>query len=172
MAIARCNGEKSCERARFGNERTLFVRIVVFRQVLARAFDVLHRVNQVAVGNHRMMGRFFEFSGAVVFGGAALVFSGMLQELRSFQMMIHALLRHIFRIANAVQSEPFEGDPPYLLLDDGEIAVLASQVELVTFEERQRINEMDDPDGLAYVMVKGEVRVTTVDADNQEVDRR
>jgi hypothetical protein len=46
----------------------------------------------VAVGNHGMMGRFFEFSAAVVFGGAALVFRGVLQEFRGFQMMIHALL--------------------------------------------------------------------------------
>ena len=92
VAIAIGKGEKSYERARFGNERTLFVRIVAFRDVFARTFDVLHRVNQVAVGNHGMMGRFFEFSAAVVFGGAALVFRGVLQEIRGFQMMIHALL--------------------------------------------------------------------------------
>ncbi len=49
------------------------------------------------------------------------------------------------------------------------MAVLAGQVELVTFEERQRIYKMDDPGGQAYVMVKGQVRVTTVDADHQEV---
>jgi len=111
-AIARSDGGKSYERALFGNERTFFVRIVAFRDVFARTFDVLHRVNQVAVGNHGMMGCFFEFSSAVVFGGATLVSGGMLQELRSFQMMIHALLRHVFRIANAVQSEPFAGHSP------------------------------------------------------------
>jgi hypothetical protein len=49
----------------------------------------------------------------VEFGGAALVFGGMLQEFGGFQMMIHTLLRHVFRIANAVQSEPFEGHPPF-----------------------------------------------------------
>jgi hypothetical protein len=112
-AIARCNGEKSYERARFGNERTLFVQIVVFRHVLTRTFDVLHCVNQVAVGNHGMMGRLFEFSAAMVFSGEALVFGGVLQEFRRFQMMIHALLRHVFRIANAVQSEPFAGHSPF-----------------------------------------------------------
>ena len=98
-ATARCNGEKSYERARFANERTLIVRIVAFRHVFAGAFDVLDRMNQVAVGNHGMMGRLFEFSSAVIFGGAALVFGGMLQEFGGFQMMIHTLLRHVFRIA-------------------------------------------------------------------------
>ena len=111
-ATARCNGEKSYERARFGNERALFVRIVSFRDVFAGAFDVLHRMHQMAVGDHRMVGSFLEFSGAVIFGSAALVFRGMLQEFRGLQMMIHALLRHVFRIANAVQSKPFAGYPP------------------------------------------------------------
>lgn len=59
--------------------------------------------------------------------------------------------------------------PLFALLDDEEMAVLAAQVELVTFAERQRIYKMDDPGGQAYVMVKGKVRVTTVDADHQEV---
>jgi hypothetical protein len=107
-AIARCHGEKSYERALFGYERTFFVRIVVFRHMFACPFHMLHRMDQVAMGNHGMMGRFFEFSAAVVLGGAALVFGGVLQELSGFQMMIHALLRHAFRIANAVQSETFE----------------------------------------------------------------
>jgi hypothetical protein len=89
------------------------VRIVAFGHVLASPFDMLDRVNQVAVGNHCMMGRFFEFSAAVVFGGAALVLGGVLEEFRGFQMMINALLRHVFRIANAVQSETFERDPPF-----------------------------------------------------------
>ena len=59
----RCNGEKSYERALFGDERALFMRIVAFRLVFARALDVLHRMDQVAVGNHGMMGGFFKFSG-------------------------------------------------------------------------------------------------------------
>ena len=59
--------------------------------------------------------------------------------------------------------------PLFALLDDEEMAVLAAQVELVTFAERQRIYKMDDPGGQAYLMVKGKVRVTTVDADHQEV---
>jgi CRP/FNR family transcriptional regulator, cyclic AMP receptor protein len=59
--------------------------------------------------------------------------------------------------------------PLFSLLDDDERAVLATQVELKTFAARQRIYKMDDPGGQAYVMVTGKVRVTTVDADHQEV---
>ena len=59
--------------------------------------------------------------------------------------------------------------PLFALLDEEEMAVLSAQVELVTFAERQRIYKMDDPGGQAFVMVKGKVRVTTVDADHQEV---
>ncbi|HEV1285395.1 MAG TPA: DUF1003 domain-containing protein [Bryobacteraceae bacterium] len=49
------------------------------------------------------------------------------------------------------------------------MAVLAAQVELKTFAARQRIYKIGDPGGQAYVMVSGKVRVTTVDADHQEV---
>jgi CRP/FNR family cyclic AMP-dependent transcriptional regulator len=59
--------------------------------------------------------------------------------------------------------------PLFALLDDEEIAVLAAQVEIITFAERQRIYKIDDAGGQAYVMLKGQVRVTTVDADHQEV---
>lgn len=59
--------------------------------------------------------------------------------------------------------------PLFALLDDEEMAVLASQVELRTFARRQRIYKMSDPGGRAYVMVSGKVRVTTVDEDHQEV---
>ena len=59
--------------------------------------------------------------------------------------------------------------PLFALLDDDEMAVLASQVELRTFAARQRIYKMGDPGGQAYVMVSGKVRVTTVDEDHQEV---
>ena len=83
-ATARRDGRKSYERALIGNERTFFVRIMTFRHVFAGTFDVLHSVNQVAVRNHGVMGCLFEFSGAVVFGGAALVFGGVLQKFRGF----------------------------------------------------------------------------------------
>jgi hypothetical protein len=83
---------KSYERARFAGERTLIVRIVAFRLVLAGPFDMLNRMDQVAVRNHGMMRRLFEFPGAVILGGGALVLRGVLEKFRSFQMMIDALL--------------------------------------------------------------------------------
>jgi CRP/FNR family transcriptional regulator, cyclic AMP receptor protein len=58
--------------------------------------------------------------------------------------------------------------PLFSLLDDEETAVLASQVDVKTFAARERIYKSGDP-GMAYVMVSGKVRVTTVDEDQQEV---
>jgi CRP/FNR family transcriptional regulator, cyclic AMP receptor protein len=58
--------------------------------------------------------------------------------------------------------------PLFALLDDEETAVLAGQVEVKTFAARERIYKAGDP-GMAYVMVSGRVRVTTVDEDQQEV---
>ena len=59
--------------------------------------------------------------------------------------------------------------PLFALLDDEELAVLASQVEVTTFAPRQRIWKIGDASGHAYVMVSGLVRVSTVDEDHQEV---
>ncbi len=59
--------------------------------------------------------------------------------------------------------------PLFALLDEEELAVLASQVELKTFSPRQRIYKMGDAGGRAYVLVSGAVQVTTVDEDHQEV---
>ncbi|MGC9969236.1 MAG: DUF1003 domain-containing protein [Bryobacteraceae bacterium] len=59
--------------------------------------------------------------------------------------------------------------PLFALLDDEETAVLAGQVELKRFTPRQRIYRMGDPGERAYVLVSGEVQVTTVDEDQQEV---
>jgi CRP/FNR family cyclic AMP-dependent transcriptional regulator len=59
--------------------------------------------------------------------------------------------------------------PLFALLDDDEIAVLASQVELRDYVARQRIYKIGETGGRAYVMVSGAVRVTTVDDDQQEV---
>lgn len=59
--------------------------------------------------------------------------------------------------------------PLFALLDEDETAVLASQVEVKTFAPRQRIYQMGDAGGRAYVMVAGTVRVTTIDDENQEV---
>jgi uncharacterized membrane protein len=69
----------------------------------------------------------------------------------------------------ACDPEALKHVPLFALLDDEEMAVLASQVELKKFSPRQRIYKMGDTDGHAYVMVSGKVRVTTVDEDQQEV---
>src|SRR5579884_3184065 len=59
--------------------------------------------------------------------------------------------------------------PLFALLDNDELGVLAAQVELKTFEPRQRIYKMGDRGERAYVLVSGKVRVTTIDQDQQEV---
>jgi CRP/FNR family cyclic AMP-dependent transcriptional regulator len=59
--------------------------------------------------------------------------------------------------------------PLFALLDDEEIAVLASQVELLKFVPRQRIYKAGDAGGRGYIVVSGAVRVSTVDEDGQEV---
>lgn len=69
----------------------------------------------------------------------------------------------------ACNPEVLKHVPLFALLDEDETAVLASQVELKTFAPRQRIYKMGDPGGQAYVMVSGNVRITTVDQDNLEV---
>lgn len=58
--------------------------------------------------------------------------------------------------------------PLFSLLDDDEIAVLASQVDIKNYAARQRIYKAGDV-GLAYVTVSGKVRVTSIDEDHQEV---
>ena len=64
--------------------------------------------------------------------------------------------------------ELLQSVPLFSLLDDEETAVLASQVDVKTFAARERIYKAGEP-GMAYVMVSGKVRVTTVDEDHQEV---
>jgi CRP/FNR family cyclic AMP-dependent transcriptional regulator len=59
--------------------------------------------------------------------------------------------------------------PLFSLLDEEELKLLATQVELKEFQARQRIYKLGDPNGYAYVMVTGRVRVTTIDEDQQEV---
>ena len=59
--------------------------------------------------------------------------------------------------------------PLFSLLDADEMEVLASQVELKQFAARQRIYKIGDAGTLAYVVVSGRVRITTVDQDHQEV---
>ena len=59
--------------------------------------------------------------------------------------------------------------PLFSLLDEEERAVLASHVELKKFDARQRIYRRGESGGRGYVLVSGAVRVTTIDADHQEV---
>lgn len=59
--------------------------------------------------------------------------------------------------------------PLFALLDDEELAVLASQVEIRRFVARQRIFKIGDSPINAYVLLSGAVRVSTVDEDHQEV---
>src|ERR1700690_2862799 len=69
----------------------------------------------------------------------------------------------------ACDSDTLRKVPLFALLDDDEIAVLASQVELQTFAARQRIYKAGEVGGRGYIVVSGGVRVTTVDEDQQEV---
>ena len=59
--------------------------------------------------------------------------------------------------------------PLFALLDDDELTLLASLVELRKFGARQRIYKIGDAPDRAYVMLSGMVRVTTFDEDHQEV---
>jgi len=59
--------------------------------------------------------------------------------------------------------------PLFALLDDEEVAVLAAQVELKRFAARQRIYKIGEPGKNAYVVMSGNVQVTMVDEDHQEV---
>src|SRR5436309_14813918 len=69
----------------------------------------------------------------------------------------------------ACNPEVLKDVPLFALLDDEETAVLAGQVELKRFAQRQRIYKIGEPGGQAYVMVSGQVRITTVDEDHQEI---
>jgi len=69
----------------------------------------------------------------------------------------------------ACKPEALRHIPLFALLDDEELAVLASQVELKTFAARERIYRMGSPAPQAYVLISGKVRVTTFDEDHQEV---
>jgi uncharacterized membrane protein len=69
----------------------------------------------------------------------------------------------------ACSPEVLRNVPLFALLDAEELAVLAGQVELKHFTARQRIYKLGDPGGRAYIMVSGNVKITTVDEDQQEV---
>jgi uncharacterized membrane protein len=65
--------------------------------------------------------------------------------------------------------EMLKSVPLFALLDEEETAVLAAQVEFKQFSARERIYKKGDSGGVAYVMLAGKVRVTTIDEDQQEV---
>jgi len=69
----------------------------------------------------------------------------------------------------ACDPETLRQVPLFALLDDDEIGVLAGKVELKTFAPRQRIYRAGDSGGRGYIVVSGDVRVTIVDDDQQEV---
>jgi uncharacterized membrane protein len=58
----------------------------------------------------------------------------------------------------------------FSLLDDEELAILASQVELRQFATRQTIYKMGDSGDRAYILLTGSVQITTVDEDHQQVE--
>src|SRR5689334_24235004 len=60
--------------------------------------------------------------------------------------------------------------PLFALFDEDELCVLAAQVEVKKFAARQRIYKIGDPGGTAYVIVSGQVLVTMVDEDHQDVE--
>jgi CRP/FNR family transcriptional regulator, cyclic AMP receptor protein len=59
--------------------------------------------------------------------------------------------------------------PLFSLLDDDELGVLAAQVDVKTFAPRQRIYKTGDPGRHAYILMSGNVQLTIVDDDHQEV---
>jgi len=59
--------------------------------------------------------------------------------------------------------------PLFSNLDDDELRVLASQVELRQFPARQRIFKIGDEARCAYIVISGGARVTTIDKDQQEI---
>ena len=63
----------------------------------------------------------------------------------------------------------FDEVPLFATLDADEKAVLAENVELRKFKAKQRIYKIGDVGGSAYILINGEVNVTTVDEDKVEV---
>ncbi len=66
-------------------------------------------------------------------------------------------------------SEELRDIPLFALLDEEELAVLASQVEVRSFAARQRIYKVGEQGKNAYIVLSGSVNVTMVDEDQQEV---
>src|ERR1700679_2610833 len=69
----------------------------------------------------------------------------------------------------ACEKEELKHVPLFGLLDEEELGLLASLVEMKKFAPRQRIYKIDEAADRAYVMLTGAIRVTTFDEDHQEV---
>jgi uncharacterized membrane protein len=69
----------------------------------------------------------------------------------------------------ACDPEELRHVPLFEKLDAEEAAILAQQVQIRKFAPRQRIYKIGDPGGRAYVMMSGNVQVSTIDEDQQEV---
>jgi uncharacterized membrane protein len=69
----------------------------------------------------------------------------------------------------ACEKDELKHVPLFALLDDDELALLASLVEIRKFTARQRIYKIGEGADRAYVMLDGAVHVTTIDEDHQEV---
>jgi len=69
----------------------------------------------------------------------------------------------------ACSPEVLKDVPLFSFLDENELAVIAGQVELRSFAPRQRIFKIGSPSNRAYIMISGDVQVTTIDEDNQIV---
>jgi CRP/FNR family transcriptional regulator, cyclic AMP receptor protein len=74
-----------------------------------------------------------------------------------------------YEVTNGCNPDVRKHVPLFAFLDEDETAVLAGQVEIKTFAVRQRIYKIGEPGGRACVMVSGQVKVTTIDADQQAV---
>ncbi len=66
--------------------------------------------------------------------------------------------------------EELRNVPLFSLLDGQELAVLASQVEIRQFAPRQRIYRLNETGDRAYILLAGQIRITTIDEDQQEVE--
>src|SRR6516225_12009729 len=78
---------------------------------------------------------------------------------------------HFFqeRLPMACSPEVLRDVPLFSNMDTDELKVLAEQVELKDFAPHQRIFRIGDPAERAYIVISGDVRVTVLDEDNQEV---
>jgi CRP/FNR family cyclic AMP-dependent transcriptional regulator len=95
--------------------------------------------------------------------------SGFLNQILHVDRREHAGACLRERLSMPCNPEELRHVPLFELLDEEELAVLASQVDIQQFAARQRIFKIGEPSTRAYIMMSGRVQVTTVDEDQQEV---